>query len=271
MTTEKKKTDRGRVRVSRSLPKIPRGIEVLIKKAAVDTDFRDVLLRERAPAAQRIGLMLNDSEASILNSIPEAQLASIIRNTRVSSRSKEAFLGYVAAVMLAALGCDAHSEEGERVVIQGIDPDTSYVEPKVADNIPTETGRLEGTVTDQKDKPIADADVWVTLKWIYLPGTQNKTQPDNVVIAGMIYDPGQKTVPSRDVEFETATDESGKFTFASLPVGVYFVGVASKGYLTQENAEVTVTKGGNTEITIEMIKAPHNQGKGGARPDLPHK
>jgi hypothetical protein len=39
--------------MSKVLGDIPRGIEVLVKKAAVDAAFREVLLRERAAAAGR--------------------------------------------------------------------------------------------------------------------------------------------------------------------------------------------------------------------------
>ncbi|NIT36942.1 MAG: hypothetical protein GTN49_10675, partial [candidate division Zixibacteria bacterium] len=42
--------------------KIPRGLEVLIKKAAVDAAFKKLLLEKRAGAAQAIGLKLNAAE-----------------------------------------------------------------------------------------------------------------------------------------------------------------------------------------------------------------
>lgn len=92
---------------------IPRGIEVLVKKAAVDAAFRTRLLAVRAGAAVDIGLVLAPSEAALLAAVPEAQLAAMISGTRVPERHYAAFLGSAAAVMLAALGlvgCDGQSE-----------------------------------------------------------------------------------------------------------------------------------------------------------------
>ncbi|MCP4231932.1 MAG: hypothetical protein GY771_17525 [bacterium] len=109
---------------------IPRGMEVLIKKAAVDTDFYDVLLDERSKAARRIGLELDPSEAMMLDGIPEEQLITIIGNTRVKDRHIPAFMGYAAAAMLAAVGFVTAScnEDDHRYETKGIDPDTGYLD-----------------------------------------------------------------------------------------------------------------------------------------------
>ena len=86
---------------------IPRGIEVLVKKAAVDPEFKFILMRDRAWAAQEIGLVLDAAEATMLNLIPAPQLEAIIARTTVDPRVKPAFLGRAAAVMLVALGATA--------------------------------------------------------------------------------------------------------------------------------------------------------------------
>ncbi len=83
---------------------IPRGVEVLVKKAAVDPAFKQLLLEERAAAAEAIALKLEPAEVAMLNAIPAKQLAAIVANTKVSPSLRPAFLGYAAAVMLAALG-----------------------------------------------------------------------------------------------------------------------------------------------------------------------
>jgi hypothetical protein len=83
---------------------VPRGIEVLVKKAAVDDDFKALLLAERSAAAAAIGLKLNEAEAAMLDGVPAVQLEGIIANTTVSPKIKPAFMGRAAAVMLAALG-----------------------------------------------------------------------------------------------------------------------------------------------------------------------
>lgn len=83
---------------------IPRGIEVLVKKASVDPQFRAVLLERRAAAADQIGLKLSEAERGMLGAIPEAQLAAVIGRTKVRAEKRRAFLGKAAAAMLAALG-----------------------------------------------------------------------------------------------------------------------------------------------------------------------
>ena len=83
---------------------IPRGIEVLVKKASVDRAFRAKLLAERASAAGDIGLELTGAEAAMLKAIPQAQLTAIINRTQVAPESLGAFLGKAAAAMLLALG-----------------------------------------------------------------------------------------------------------------------------------------------------------------------
>ncbi len=124
---------------------IPRGIEVLTKKAAVDADFKALLLRDRAGAAAVIGLELAASEAAMLNVVPESQLEAIISRTRVQKKVLSAFLGGSAAAMLVALstlgGCD-----GERVVSQGIEPDM----PR---NQQTEDSQLEFSAGERPDVP----------------------------------------------------------------------------------------------------------------------
>jgi len=83
---------------------VPRGIEVLVKKGAVDPKFRDVLLARRSAAAAEIGLGLSSAEAAVLDGVPAEQLEAIIANTTVSPKVRPAFMGRAAAVMLAALG-----------------------------------------------------------------------------------------------------------------------------------------------------------------------
>jgi hypothetical protein len=97
----------------KALGAIPRGIEVLIKKAAVDAAFRAVLLAKRSAAAHEIGLKLTPAEAMMLDAVPAAQLAAIIAGTRVEPWALPAFLGKAAAAMLLALG----------VVVAGCDRD----------------------------------------------------------------------------------------------------------------------------------------------------
>ena len=87
-----------------SLGPIPRGIEVLVKKASVDAEFRTLLFERRAEAAAEIGLNLDAAEVMMLRAVPDAQLDAIIKQTSVPKQHRRAFLGTAATTMLAALG-----------------------------------------------------------------------------------------------------------------------------------------------------------------------
>ena len=91
-------------------PPVPRGIEVLVKKASVDAEFRALLLAKRAEAAAEIGLALDPAEAAMLQAIPAAQLEATIEHTTVNPMTRAAFLGKAAALMLAALGAQAGAD-----------------------------------------------------------------------------------------------------------------------------------------------------------------
>lgn len=82
---------------------IPQGIEVLVLKAAVDPDFKQILLQRRTAAAEAIGLELTAGEAAMLAAVPTTQLEAVIARASVPQEHRRAFLGQAAAAMLAAL------------------------------------------------------------------------------------------------------------------------------------------------------------------------
>ena len=102
---------------------LPRGIEVMVKKASVDPAFRSLLLARRADAAAEIGLQLTQAEAAILNSVPQSQIEATIDRTVVHPLTRSAFLGKAAAVMVAALGAGASHTYAEMGGSEGIRPD----------------------------------------------------------------------------------------------------------------------------------------------------
>jgi hypothetical protein len=148
---------------------IPRGVEVLIKKAAVDAAFRERLLKERAGAAALIGLRLDRSEAAMLTAIPADQLDAIVSATRVPSRLHGVFMGAAAAAMLAAVGASSAWAEGpDHAYVGGAAPD----EPKpfyynddeqwlASLEAPDDAGAVAGVVTAFDGKPLAGARVQV--------------------------------------------------------------------------------------------------------------
>ena len=119
---------------------IPRGIEVLVKKATIDPSFRELLLAQRATAANEIELDLDPAEAMMLNAVPAKQLEGIIDNTVVPPKQRKVFRGGVAAAMLLAIGA---------TVLTGCDPVTKGVRPDKPKPQPAEQAKPE----EAKPKP----------------------------------------------------------------------------------------------------------------------
>ena len=107
---------------------IPRGIEVLVKKASVDPEFRRLLLDKRAEAAKEIDIDLSPAEAEMLSVIAREQLEKIIENIKIPLEQKPVFLGKVGKLMLAtviagtAIGFLVFSASTQ-VATAGISPD----------------------------------------------------------------------------------------------------------------------------------------------------
>jgi hypothetical protein len=101
---------------------IPRGIEVLVKKAAVDPEFRELLFAQRGGAAAAIELELDPAEDAMLNAIPREQLAQIVSQTTVPVEQRRVFLGRLAVAMLAVLGAGVAGCDLARTSSAGVRP-----------------------------------------------------------------------------------------------------------------------------------------------------
>ena len=116
---------------------VPRGIELLVKKASVDPEFKALLLADREAAAAAIELELEPSEAAMLRAVPREQLEAIIAHTTVPEEQRRLFLGKVAAAALAALGLSS-------VACTGVRPDR-VPEPKgIRPDVPDDEQGKEG-------------------------------------------------------------------------------------------------------------------------------
>jgi hypothetical protein len=124
---------------------ISRGIEILIKKAAVDEDFKLQLLENCAEAAESIGLQLQPAEAMMLAAVPASQLEAIIAQTTVPQEHRRVFLGQVAAAMLAVLGMFT---SGCREQVKGIRPEVKGSRPEID---------LKEEQQSQEEKPLSDS------------------------------------------------------------------------------------------------------------------
>jgi hypothetical protein len=126
-----------------------RGVDVLLKKAAVDAAFRKLLLEKRGAAAQAIGLELDAAEAAIIDAVPESQLDAVIARTAVSPKIRPAFLGYAAGVMLAALAATTSGCAGPlSPATEGIRPDPPVPPPGTAEPAPSQDDHGAAAVPD---------------------------------------------------------------------------------------------------------------------------
>ncbi len=245
---------------------VPRGVEVLIKKAAVDPKFKKLLLEKRAGAAEAIALKLEPAEEAMLASVPLRQLKGIVANTKVRPNLRPAFLGYAAGAMLAALatvtvGCKNDGEEDYRIV-KGIDPDYPP-EPDTAETVGTaitadmslahdnrvkgdksDYGTISGLVTDKNGTPISNVTVLVT---------------------------GENRF--------AVTNADGRYFITPVPPGVFVIRAYSTEYGSIEQVDVNILSGLTTNLTFRYINPPiigaeeplikYNTTYQGIRPDVP--
>ena len=126
-----------------SQPDVPRGIEVLVKKASIDAEFRALLMESRLDAAASIGLELKPAEMAMLEAIPPRQLEAIIAAAKVDPPARPAFLGKVAAAMLIALGATAVSCQYETFGVAPDRPKTRPAQTQPADQEPPPPGAAD--------------------------------------------------------------------------------------------------------------------------------
>lgn len=81
----------------------PRGVEVMLLKASVDTEFRALLHEDVEEAALSIGLALRDDDRTLLESITVEELDVWIDRVRVPDALRGVFEGASAEAMLEAL------------------------------------------------------------------------------------------------------------------------------------------------------------------------
>jgi hypothetical protein len=225
------------------LREIPRGVEVLVKKAAVDPSFKKLLLERRAEAAEAIALTLSPAEEALLAAVPEAQLRAIVASTKVSPSLRPAFLGYAAAAMLAALGVSTtkatagHNDEQEIITSTGIRSETAEGRTKVA-----------SIVLDYYGVELSD---------------------DAAIVAGKVIDQNGQTVSGAliriiDTNLYGNSNDDGVFYIEKVPPGKYTV-LGSRVGFKRNTYEVEVNAGTFEELTIVLIA----EAAGGIRPDRP--
>ncbi|PKL47611.1 MAG: hypothetical protein CVV42_12835 [Candidatus Riflebacteria bacterium HGW-Riflebacteria-2] len=135
----------GRPQAPRSMrADIPRGLEILVKRAAIDATFKSALLEKREKIADELQIPLDASEKAMLACIPGEQLEKMIKATEVPPAQHKLLARGTAAAMLALLAqltfapvpgraeappkinlrpATSRSENDEYAVVKGIRPD----------------------------------------------------------------------------------------------------------------------------------------------------
>lgn len=232
---------------------IPRGIEVLVKKAAIDGKFREQLIQTRSNAADVINLSLTPAEKAMLDGIPEAQLIAIINNTKVQPGLVNAFMTYTAAIMLAALGC------------------TTPIN-KATSNDPNLDGGARPDLVEKHNNP--SSDYWVDqnrgikVKAGVLTGTITSTYGDRmrgtVVINGKAYDENLR----QEVSINTTvnSDSDGFFRMDPAPSGSFVISAHSVQCISEGSSTIIIPIDGMASVALVVSPMAHSQGH---RPDIP--
>ena len=112
---------------------VPRGIEVLLRKASVDEAFRGRLLTDFEAAARSIDLELAPGERAVLGSVTPAALSAMIARVEIPAEHRGVFKGRAAAAMLAIVAGTAFACSPP-----GIAPGGCVVQPEEQQEQPAE-------------------------------------------------------------------------------------------------------------------------------------
>jgi type II secretory pathway pseudopilin PulG len=93
----------GRPGADRAAGDFPRGVEILLKKAKADPQFRELLLQEPIAAAQSLSLWLSEGETRMLRSIPKSLMETMVAHTVVPRQHIKIFQNAKTAGVLALL------------------------------------------------------------------------------------------------------------------------------------------------------------------------
>lgn len=135
----------GRPQAPRSMRSdIPHALEILVKRAAIDADFKKDLLTKRDKIADELKIPLDSSERAMLDCIPAEHLEKMIQATEVPPAQRKILAKGTTAAMIALLAqltfapvagraeapakinirpTNSSSKNSEDAVVKGIRPD----------------------------------------------------------------------------------------------------------------------------------------------------
>jgi hypothetical protein len=252
---------------------VPRGIEILLKKAAVDESFRKTLLSERSNAADAIGLTLKPAETAMLKAMPESALDRMIAATKVQPKIRQAFMGYTAAIMLAALTAASDGLPQDLAqTSRGIQPDeiqgpgmpTGGVRPDIVmPSSPAEEKQAEQYKSQsylkisERDKNAPKGNLEVTIE-NWQNGGVNSGVFMKVHFAKTEADHSRETLPPTE---GLGYARRGNFLQENVPVGTYRVeiGFVDQPYLRSK--EITIKEKETAKVSFRITSAGTTPGK----------
>lgn len=80
---------------------IPRGLELLIKRASIDSEFKSALVQKRSELLKELGITLDETEKNILECVPIDHLTRMIEATEVPPSQRKAISSGSVAAMIA--------------------------------------------------------------------------------------------------------------------------------------------------------------------------
>lgn len=132
------------------LPPVPTGIERLLRLAAVDQAFRQVLVERRGAAAEAAGFELTPNEGAILSAIPANQLVAMAESLPAPAQPRRQFLQQAAASAVLALGGAALANCADCDPTRGIRSD---VPQRPEHNEMQETGGAAPDIPPEPESP----------------------------------------------------------------------------------------------------------------------
>lgn len=229
---------------------VPRGIEILVKKASVDSGFKEILLKERAAAAQRINLSLENSEITILNSIPHNNLEGMISATKVSPHAKQAFLGYTAAVMLAALTATTANAADDSIAAINDDLKPIYFETITARGIKPDIVEYDKTTTPYFR--IAETDAELETGTLVVKVTDRMISPVKKIKIYFVKIDEHVAEEESRTEGLGYTNELGVYRIDGVPAGEYSVSVAKNSAYFLESREIKIVADTENLVSVQL-------------------
>ena len=180
MNDERRTIVGGRSRSDRLVGDFPRSIEILLKKASVDSVFNQLLLRDPLNAAQSIALDLKPVEINILTNTSISILQRMISNIRVPKQHIKIFrTGTIAAIFAVLMSTTVVSP---LLAVGEMDlPEQSIDQEELArERMIVVQGALEAYKNDQGTYPSTSA-------WLEIPDLLLEYAP-----LSEIYDPWKR-------------------------------------------------------------------------------